>query len=323
MLVQASRSTPSAFPETGRRDGRRYAGESGLLLLPAGLLVGVLLLLPIAYAVYLGLTNLQLIGPNAIHYRFTGTGNLVRLWKDREFFHSLLLTLYFVVGAGAVGSTLAGLVLAMLMEKAVPLLAAGVGALAMLACILPPTTVAVVWFAVTTAGGIYPIMFGMGGTDLLFKSPMTVVSIANAWSLCGLSMLMIAAALKNIPTDMIEAAKIERASAFQRFWRITLPMLRPTIMTSVLMMTLLSFGNFTLVFLMTGGGPSQQTNILPIYSYLQGFTLHNLGYGALLGDVIVVLASVLGIVFLVLDKLTSRSAPAAKALAAATMDQRR
>lgn len=303
---------------TKRLDGRRYDSESKFLLFPAGLLVCVLLLLPIVYSVYLGLTNIQLIGPDAIHYRFTGTANLVRLWKDREFFHSLILTLYFVIGAGAIGSTVAGLVLAMLMEKAIPALSAGVGSLAMLACILPPATIAVVWFAVTTAGGVYPWMLGMSDTDLLYKSPMLVVSIANAWSLCGLSMLMFAAALKNIPTDMIEAAKLENASAPQRFWRITLPMLRPTIMTSVLMMTLLSFGNFTLVFLMTGGGPAQQSNILPIYSYFQGFNLHRLGYGALLGDVIVVLASVLGIMFVLLDRLTSTSAPASKALSAAT-----
>ena len=200
----------------------------------------------------------------------------------------------------------------MLMEKAIPSLAAGVGALAMLACILPPATVAVVWFAVTTAGGVYPWMFGMSDTDLIFKAPMVVVSVANAWSLCGLSMLMFAAALKNISSEMIEAAKLENASAVQRFWRITLPMLRPTVMTSVLMMTLLSFGNFTLVFLMTGGGPAQQTNILPIYSYIQGFTIHNLGYGALLGDVIVVLAAFLGIMFVMVDRLTNRSAPVPK-----------
>ena len=243
--------------------------------------------------------------------------NLVRLWKDREFVHSLILTVYFVIGAGAIGSTAAGMGLAMLMEKAVLALSAGVGSLAMLACILPPATVAVVWFAVTTAGGVYPWMLGMSDTDLLYRAPMLVVSIANAWSLCGLSMLMFAAALKNIPTDMIEAAKLEDASAIQRFWRITLPMLRPTIMTSVLM-TLLSFGNFTLIFLMTGGGPAQQTKILPIYSYLQGFNLHKLGYGALLGDVIVILASVLGIMFVSVDRLTNRSAPAAKALSVTT-----
>jgi len=83
-------------------------------------------------------------------------------------------------------------------------------------------------------------------------------------------------------------------------------------MTSLLMMTLLSFGNFTLVFLMTGGGPEGRTNILPVYSYIQGFSYHNLGYGALLGNVIVVLASVLGVVFVLVDRIGSRSTRALK-----------
>lgn len=290
-----------------RLDRQRYEWSSALLLSPAALLLLGMFVVPIAYAFYLGLTNLQLIGANALHYRFTGTYNILYMFRDKEFYHSVLLTIYFVVGAGAIASTVVGLILAMLMEKALPALGTMVGALAMLACILPPATVAVVWFAVSTAGGVLPTVLGMPGSDLLFKFPMTIVSAANAWSLCGLSMLMFAAALKNIPRDMIEAAMLENASGAQRLWRITLPMLRPTIMTSVLMMTLLSFGNFTLVFMMTGGGPGGKTNILPVYSYLQGFSFSNLAYGALLGNVIVVMAALLGLAFVGIDRWLNRA----------------
>jgi multiple sugar transport system permease protein len=288
-------------------DRRRGEWSSLALLSPAGMLLAGLFLLPIAYAFYLGLTNLTLIGANAVHYRFTGWTNLFTLWKDKEFYHSLLLTVYFVVGSGAIASTLLGLTLALLMERANDTLRTAVGAIVMLACILPPATVAIVWFAVTTSGGVIPIMLGMGNSDVLFKHPMLVVSAANAWSLCGLSMLIFAAALKNIPQEMIEAAVLEGSSAMQRFMRVTLPMLRSTIMTSVLLMTLLSFGNFTLVFLMTGGGPGKSTNILPVYSYVQAFSYHRLGYGALLGNVIVVIAAILGILFVGLDYLTTPS----------------
>jgi multiple sugar transport system permease protein len=296
---------------TPRLDRQRYEWSSALLLSPAALLLAGLFLVPIAYAFYLGLTNLQLIGANALHYRFTGTYNIQYMFRDKEFYHSVLLTIYFVVGAGAIASTVLGLVLALLMEKALPAFGTVVGALAMLACILPPATVAVVWFAVSTAGGVLPTVLGVPGSDLLFKFPMTIVSAANAWSLCGLSMLMFAAALKNIPRDMIEAAMLENASGAQRLWRITLPMLRPTIMTSVLMMTLLSFGNFTLVFMMTGGGPGGKTNILPVYSYLQGFSFSNLAYGALLGNVIVVMAALLGLAFVGIDRWLNRAQKAA------------
>ncbi|MDG4890095.1 sugar ABC transporter permease [Mesorhizobium sp. WSM4887] len=296
---------------TPRFDRQRYEWSSALLLSPAALLLAGLFLVPIAYAFYLGLTNLQLIGANALHYRFTGAYNIQYMLRDKEFYHSVLLTIYFVVGAGAIASTVVGLILALLMEKALPAFGTIVGALAMLACILPPATVAVVWFAVSTAGGVLPTVLGVPGSDLLFKFPMTIVSAANAWSLCGLSMLMFAAALKNIPRDMIEAAMLENASGAQRLWRITLPMLRPTIMTSVLMMTLLSFGNFTLVFMMTGGGPGGKTNILPVYSYLQGFSFSNLAYGALLGNVIVLMAALLGLAFVGIDRWLNRAQKAA------------
>ena len=151
--------------DSPRLDRQRYSWESAGLIAPVALLLGALFFLPIIYAGYLGFTNLQLIGPNAIHYKFTGWTNIIRLWKDREFYHSLLLTLYFVVGSGAIASTVAGLTLALLMERGATGLRSAVGALAMLACILPPATVAVVWFSVTTEGGVFPWLFGASNID--------------------------------------------------------------------------------------------------------------------------------------------------------------
>lgn len=276
---------------------------------PGMLLLILLFLVPIGYAFYLGLTNLTLIGATSINYRFTGMRNLIALYTDKEFYHSLYLTLYFVAGSGSIASTVAGLTLAILMERATPVLRTMVGALAMLACILPPATVAIVWYAVSTSGGVLAVLLDMGRSDLLFHYPMLVVSAANTWSTCGLAMLIFAAALRNIPRDIIEAAKLENSNAMQRFRRITLPILRPTIMTSALLMTLLSFGNFTLIFLMTGGGPGRKTDILPVYSYIQAFSYHRLAYGALIGNVIVVISALLGILFVAIDWLSGRSTP--------------
>jgi multiple sugar transport system permease protein len=287
-----------------RLDRRSDGWNSALLLSPAGLLLAALFLAPVAYSVYLGLTNLQLIGPRSVNYHFTGMANLRMLFRDREFYRSIYLTLYFVVGSGAIGSTLVGLMLALLMQDAQPALKAAVGGAVVLGTVLPPTTVAVIWQAVTASGGVLPTLFGMGSGDLLYNAPMLVVSVANGWSLCGLSMLIFAAALRNVPPDMIEAAKLEQAGPLTRFRRITLPVLRPTVITSSLLMTLLSFGNFTLVFLMTGGGPAGATNILPVYSYMQGFAFHRLSYGALLGNVIILMAAGLGMLFMGLAHLS-------------------
>ena len=82
-----------------------------------------------------------------------------------------------------------------------------------------------------------------------------------------------------------------------RLGRIVLPLLRPTLLTATLVSAILSISNFTLVYVMTGGGPGTATDILPIYSYQQAFNYYNLGYGALIGVVIVVAATVLGALY--------------------------
>jgi multiple sugar transport system permease protein len=301
-------------PSMGKKkqDHKWFDPVSLVFLSPAGLLIFLMFLAPVGYSFYLGLTNLQLIGPNSENYWFTGWTNLAVMFSDTEFYKSLWLTLVFVVGSGAIGSTLGGLVLAILMAEAIPAISLLAGIAAMLACILPPVTVAVIWKASSTAGGVFPFLLGITHSELLYNYPMTVVSVANAWWLCGLSMLMFAAALRNIPSEMKEAALLERASAVQRFLRISVPALRPTILTSALLMSLLSFGNFTLIFLMTGGGPANQTNILPLYSYLQGFTHHRLGYGALLGNVVVVLSALIGVVLVSVSYLSARRSTSVK-----------
>ncbi len=290
-----------------RHDRRHFQWGWIPFLAPASILLLALFLVPVGFSFYLGLTNLQLIGPHSINYWFTGLSNVQALLADKDFLQSICLTLIFVVGSGAFGSSLLGLVLALSMQRANPILRSAVGAVVVLGTVLPPATVAVVWSAVTSTGGILSLLVGFRRAGFLYKAPMLVVSLANAWSLCGLSMLIFAAALRNVPRDMIEAAMLENAGPFRRFARIVFPVIRPTVITSCLLMTLLSFGNFTVVFLMTGGGPAGATDILPLYSYIEAFSYHRLAYGALLGNVIVLFSGLLCLAFLGLGRLSGRS----------------
>jgi multiple sugar transport system permease protein len=83
----------------------------------------------------------------------------------------------------------------------------------------------------------------------------------------------------------------------QRFMRITLPLLKPTIVTTVLLTSLMSLANFTIIYLMTGGGPGNDTMILPVYSYQQGFFFNDLAYGALIGNITVLIATIFSALF--------------------------
>jgi multiple sugar transport system permease protein len=295
-----------SMPKGARFDKPRFKGTSLLLIVPAAILLIGLFIYPVVYSMYLGFTNLQLIGPNSVHYRFTGWQNVQFLLSDMVFYRSIWLTLIFVVGSGAIGTTILGLVMAIAFQNAVGIIRLLVSSLAIIAWTLPPAAIAIIWFAASTQGGVFPVLFNSIGSDFLYGHAMLVVCIANAWSLAGLASIIFSAALRNVPMEMMEAATLEDASPLQRLLRLTLPILKPTILTSALLMTLLSFGNFTLIYLMTQGGPSGDSNILPVYSYLQGFTFKKLGYAALLGNMIVLISGLLGLFFVWLARTRRR-----------------
>ncbi len=282
---------------TGRRlDRDRFQWGSMVLLLPALALLIVLFLIPVGYAFFLGFTNLRLVGPTALNYHFTGTTNLNVLAHDSVFPKSVWLTVIFV-GGSVVGTVLVGLALALLMRGANGLVRIIVGGVVIIAWMMPAVTAGMTWYASTTAGGTFATLFHNSGADYLHTSPLLIVTLANTWSQCGFAMLVLSAALRNIPGEVIEAATLENASPFQRFRLIMLPLLRPTIVTLVLLVTLLTLANFALVYIMTQGGPGNATDILPVYSYQQAFSFNNLAYGALIGDVMVVIATVLGFAY--------------------------
>jgi multiple sugar transport system permease protein len=284
------------IPKARRLDRERFQWGSVTLLLPAIVLLVVLFLIPVGYAFFLGFTNLRLVGPTALNFHFTGTANLHQLGADSVFPESLKLTAIFV-GGSVIGTVVVGLALALLMRGANGFLRIIVGGVTIVAWMMPAVTAGMTWYASSTAGGTFGTFSGLSHADFLHSQPLLIVTLANTWSQCGFAMLVFSAALRNIPSEVIEAATLENASAVQRFRMILLPLLRPTIVTTVLLVTLLTLANFALIYIMTQGGPGNATNILPVYSYQQAFSFNNLAYGALIGDVMVVIATVLGFAY--------------------------
>ena len=290
-------AAPRPSPPAGKRaDRQRFQWSSLALLGPSVVLLAVLFVIPVIYAFYLGFTNLELVGPNAVNWHFTGTQNLQRLGSDPTFFLSLRLTLIFIVGS-IVGVVVIGLALAVLLQNAVTWLRILVGGIVVVAWMMPAITAGMTWYASTTASGTFGTLLGMPNSDFLHHEPMLIVTLANVWSQTGFAMLVLGAALRNIPHEVLEAADMEDASRWQRFRLITLPMLRPTIVTTVLLITLISLANFALIYVMTQGGPGNSTNILPLYSYQQAFEFNNLAYGAIIGNVMVLVCAIFGVIY--------------------------
>ncbi len=284
--------------ELGRRqDGRKVSLDSSVLLaLPVGFLF-FLFVGPIVYALYLGFTNLQLIGPHAQSWQFTGSQNLTRLIHDPTFWSSVKWTVIFVVGSGIIGQTVLGLVLALLLRRSLAVIRLSVGALVIAAWVIPEVAAALIWYAFSQAGGTLSLAVGAPHTNFLFSAPIATVSAANLWRGTAFSMLVFGAALRNVPAEVLESAEVEGASGWRRLWSVTLPIIKPTIVTNLLLVTILNLSDFTLIYTMTQGGPGTSSTTLPIYIYQQAFVYYQLGYGTMISLALILIGAVLALLF--------------------------
>jgi ABC-type sugar transport system permease subunit len=106
------------------------------------------------------------------------------------------------------------------------------------------------------------------------------VMVAAVWQMLGFFVVILLTGLQNIPTHLYEAARIDGARAVHRFWRITLPLMRPSLFLCVILGVIASFTSFDLIYSMTGGGPGRATELLVTYIYKQAFTLSKFDYAA-------------------------------------------
>ncbi len=296
MTAVAERPVTAAAAEVADKP-RLKPATIGWLVPAAALLFG-LFLVPIGYAIYLGFTNLELLGPTAQNYSFTGLANVSRMIHDPVFWSSVKITLIFVVGSGIVAQTVLGLVLALLAQRAHVTVRASVGSIVVLAWVLPEICVAFIWYSFAQAGGTLSVITGRSGTDLLSTVPLLIVCVANAWRGTAFSMLVLSAGLRNVPQEADEAAQLEGASYWKRLTRVTLPIMRPTLMINMLLITLGTISDFTLIFAMTQGGPGNQTAILPVYMYIEAFQFNALGYGTTIALGLMLIGAVLSVFYI-------------------------
>lgn len=267
------------------------------MLAPALALLGLLFIFPVLYATYLGFTNLELVGSRSHDYSFTGLENVTRMLGDYVFVQSTWLTVVFVLGSAIIGQSVLGMALALLLRKAVLPIRAVVGSVVIVAWVLPEITVALIWYAFSQAGGTLSLLLRHPESNYLVLVPMLIVSLANLWRNVAFSMLVFSAGLRNLPTEVLEAAEVEGASAWRRYWLVVVPLLRPTIVTNLLLVTILNLSEFTLIYAMTQGGPGTETMTLPLYVYQEAFVFHQLGYGTAISLVLVLFGAVFSLLF--------------------------
>jgi ABC-type sugar transport system permease subunit len=124
------------------------------------------------------------------------------------------------------------------------------------------------------------------------------VIIADVWKNTSIVVFFILAGLSTISEDVYEAARIDGATRWQAFWRITMPLLAPSIAVVLILRTIEAFKVFDIIYVMTGGGPASGTQTVAFYTYLQAFSNQLFGYGAALAYLIVLAVLALAMVYL-------------------------
>jgi multiple sugar transport system permease protein len=267
------------------------------LLVPATLLVAALILYPLFVSVDLSFQNVGIPRLGDARRPWTNL-NYDRLIDSSEFWLSAWITAKFlVVVTGA--SFLIGLGTALLVNQKFR-----GRRLARLVVALPwavPEVVAVVIFA-----WIFDSSFGLANWLLIklgvaqqtiswFSDPTAAffaVSCTMVWKAYPFVSIMSLAGLQAIPEDYYQAARVDGASAFQRFLYITVPCLTPVLAVTAVLVVLWLFRDFSIVYTMTQGGPVKATQTLSIMTYLQAFSFFKMGYASAIGVVTLVLCTI-------------------------------
>jgi multiple sugar transport system permease protein len=275
---------------------RRFAVA---LFLPAFAVLVVTTSAPLVYLAWTSLMRVDLAMPWLSG--FAGLGNFAKMGGDPRFWSSLGLT--FVYTATTVVLQVAiGLSLALLVLR-IPKGQAALRVAAILPIVLAPVVVGLFWRTLVLSPdvGLVDVVtraLGLGSHNWLGDPELALASVIaiHTWQWTPFAFLVILASLSSLPPDVFEAARIDRANAWQRFVHITLPLIRPAIVIVVILRMMTALSAFAAIFAATGGGPGTATEILNLYAYRTSFTEFNLGYGAALA--MVLLALTLAIAFL-------------------------
>jgi len=300
-LAPAEAGARGAGPSTPRRSHLRRSTGRLVPLVPAIVLLALFMLGPVIWSFYGSFTNAALTGPNAAEPEWIGLDNYVQLLSDPDFPKALWLTVLFVLASAVVGQNVLGLGLAMLMRSALKPVRAVVSTLVVTAWVLPEIVAAFAAYAFFHADGtLNSLLAGVGiaGPDWLYENPMLAVILANIWRGTAFSMMVYSAAVAEVPPEITEAARVDGANGMQRLVWVTLPTIRRSISTNLMLTTLQTLSVFTLIYVMTGGGPGTDSTTLPILAYQEAFKFAQVGYGTAIATVMLVIGAVFSVVYI-------------------------
>ena len=274
----------------GRRGRRlnlkqREALTGWLFVSPALIGFGIFTFGAILYSLYLSFTDYDMFGTP----EWVGLENYIKAFTNDEYFYQYFgNTFYFAIVLVPVVLVIS-LFLAILINKKVGRLTKAYRVALFLPSITSTVAVSMVWLWIFNPDmGIlnnFLTAIGFHNPPMWLSDPewsKPALIIMRVWQMSGYYMLLFLAGLQTIPETLYEAAEVDGASSWQRFTRITVPMLSNTTFVVVILLIIESFNMFESIFVMTEGGPLGSTSTIMYYIYEQGFMSYNMGYASAL-----------------------------------------
>lgn len=264
-----------------------------IFLAPALLLMGVFILGPILYLFYLSFTQGSFTR-SGVHG--VGLNNYVRLFLSPDFWQVLFNTAYFTL-ATVIPSLIIPLALAVLLDRTFAL-----RDILRTAYFIPSITslvaVGLGWrWLFQTQGPVNELLAQLGLNPIPWLSSTTwampVLILLSIWKQLGFNLVVFLAGLQTIPQSRYEAAQLDGANPGQQFLYITLPGLQPTIVFAAVTTAIFTLKSFEQVYVITGGGPLNSTNVLVYYIYDQAFSQFDFGYAAAAASILLAIALIL------------------------------
>ncbi|MCI2417318.1 sugar ABC transporter permease [Saccharopolyspora sp. K220] len=278
---------------------RADAKRAYLLNAPAMVILFALVAYPIGYSLWVSLHQFNLKRPKDIE--FIGLGNYLTLWQDPAFLQSLRTTGLFVLVVVSMTVVLA-LSLAMVLNES--FLGRGpLRSLALLPWAMPGVVNGLMWRTIFDAktGALNGLLTELGLIDSYqawLASPVgafLLAAFAQVWNMLPFAVILLLAGLSAIPSDLYDAARVDRAGVVQRFREVTLPWLLHPLLIVLILETMNSFRAFDTIYVLTGGGPGEATNIIAVLSVRTALTYTDFGLGSAYAWVITLITFVISV----------------------------
>ncbi len=290
MAATASSTRAGHAPLVTRRAQRRLGI---LLVIPVTVMIIFFFLLPLGNALVYSVVDFDGISPNP---PFVGLANFKEMFTDDEVWHALSNNAIWII-IGTIAPLVFGLLIALLLwgvER---------GSLIYRLCfflpyVLPGVAIGIVWGWIydPVQGLLNQALGGLGLGSLQHgwlgdpKTALYAVLVTAIWGGTGFAIVIFISALRNVDTELVDASRIDGAAGPAQLWYVILPQIMPVFLM-VLTLTLVGgFSVFDIIFIMTGGGPADATNVIGTYAYDQAFQLSRIGYGTTLALLITVLS---------------------------------